>query len=180
MSTCFLIIDIQNDYFSGGGFPLARPESAADAARTILEHFRAAHLPVVHVMHLADSRRELILRPGTDGARIHIAVAPIPGEPVIEKTHPNAFRGTSLSDTLDRLEVTELVVAGMTTSMCVDATVRAAADAGYAVTVISDACAAPDVEFGGRHVPAVDVQAAYLASLAEEYAKVVTSDEYLG
>ena len=57
--------------------------------------------------------------------------------------------------------------------MCVDATVRAAVDLGFETTVAHDACATCDLEFGGQAVAAPAVHAAFLAALADGYARVV-------
>jgi len=76
---------------------------------------------------------------------------------------------------LERLKIDDLHVVGMMSSMCVDATVRAAADLGLKLTVIHDACAAPDLEFGGVAVPGAMVHAAFMAALADGYAEVVDS-----
>jgi nicotinamidase-related amidase len=67
----------------------------------------------------------------------------------------------------------------MMSSMCVDATVRAAADLGYAVSVAHDACAAPDLTFGDTTVPAAQVHAAFMAALGDGYATVATADEII-
>jgi nicotinamidase-related amidase len=64
----------------------------------------------------------------------------------------------------------------MMTSMCVDATVRAAVDLGFAVTVVGDACAAPDLEYAGVNVPGELVHAAFIAALADGYAAVIRAD----
>ena len=61
--------------------------------------------------------------------------------------------------------------------MCIDATARAAADLGFDVIVAADACAAPDLEFGGVAVRAAAVNAAFLAALADSYGDVVSTDE---
>lgn len=177
MATALLIVDIQNDYFPGGAFPLVGPEEAAAHAARALARFRDAGLPVVHVQHVWDAPDAEFFAPGTEGVEIHPLVAPRDGEPVVQKAHPNAFRDTGLRGILDDLEVDHLVVAGMMTSLCVDATVRAAADQGLTVTVLADACAAPDLEFGGRTVAAADVHAAFLAALADSYATVVATDD---
>ena len=63
----------------------------------------------------------------------------------------------------------------MMTHMCVDATVRAAFDLGYAVTVAADACATRELAYGGRTVAPADVQAAFLAALGAVYAEVVAT-----
>jgi nicotinamidase-related amidase len=65
----------------------------------------------------------------------------------------------------------------MMTSMCVDSTVRAAADAGYTVELVHDACAAPDLEFGGISVPGAAVHAAFIAALGDGFATLRASAE---
>jgi hypothetical protein len=89
---------------------------------------------------------------------------------LITKRAPNSFLGTDLEQTLRDLDVEEVVVAGMMTSMCVDATTRAGADLGFKMTLVPDACAAPGLEFGGRRVDAQDVHASFVAALGQFYA----------
>jgi nicotinamidase-related amidase len=176
MTRGLLIIDIQRDYFPGGAYPLVAPEAAAAAARRVLEAFRAAGEPVLHLRHVWDADDATFMRPGTEGVEIHPDVAPVGDEPVFEKAEPNGFLGTGLEATLRAQGIDSLVVAGMMSSMCVDATVRAAADAGFVVTVVHDACAAPDLEFGGLEVGGAAVHAAFMAALAGGYATVVGAD----
>jgi nicotinamidase-related amidase len=175
-----VIVDIQRDYFPGGAHPLEGPEAAAASAGRLLASFRAAGDPVFHVRHVWDEPEATFMRPGTDGIEIHESVAPVDGEAVISKEHPNSFRDTSLEAELHTAGVSELVVCGMMTSMCVDATVRAAVDLGFETTVAHDACATCDLEFGGATVPAASVHAAFLAALADGYAAVVAADDIAG
>ena len=151
-----LIIDIQRDYFPGGAYPLVEPEAAAEAARRVLGSFRDAGDPVIHMKHVWDAPDAEFMRPGTEGIEIHPTVEPADGELVLEKTSPNSFVDTALEEELKKLNPDELVVAGMMSSMCVDATVRAAADLGFSATVVHDACAAPDLQFNGVDVPGAD------------------------
>jgi nicotinamidase-related amidase len=180
MPRALLIIDIQRDYFRGGAYPLAGPEEAAEAARRVLDRFRTDGEPVLHLKHVWDAPDAPFMRPGTDGVEIHDAVAPVDGEPVIEKAEANGFLGTPLEERLRAAGVDELVVAGMMSSMCVDATVRAASDKGFDVTVVHDACAAPDLEFAGAPIPAAAVHGAFMAALGDGYATLATSDEIAG
>jgi nicotinamidase-related amidase len=76
--------------------------------------------------------------------------------------------------------VKRLVVAGMMTLMCVDATVRAAFDLGYVVTVAHDACAARALRFGELDIPAEAVHGAFLAALGMVYAEVAATAEIVG
>jgi nicotinamidase-related amidase len=179
MARGLLIIDIQRDYFPGGAYPLIGPDAAVAAARRLLDAFRATGDPVVHLQHVWDAPDATFMRPGTDGVEIHRLVAPVDGETVIEKAAPNGFVGTTLEEQLRNGGIDDLVVAGMMSSMCVDATVRAAVDLGFSATVVHDACAAPDLEFNGQAVPGATVHAAFMAALGDGYAKVVSGDELL-
>ncbi len=115
--------------------------------------------------------------PGTSGAEIHERVRPREGERVVEKNFPNSFRGTELDAALTAAGAKELVVAGMMTHMCVDATVRHAADLGYRVTLLGDACATRSQRYNGETVAARQVHAAFLAALNGFYAKVISARE---
>jgi nicotinamidase-related amidase len=172
-----LIIDIQRDYFPGGAYPLVGPEAAAEAARRALDAFRASGEPVVHLKHVWDAPDATFMRPGTDGVEIHPLVEPADGERVIEKAEPNGFLGTGLEATLRAAGIDTLVVAGMMSSMCVDATVRAAVDLGFGATVVHDACAAPDLSYAGTEIPGAAVHGAFMAALADGYATLVASQE---
>ncbi|MCP2369855.1 nicotinamidase-related amidase [Agromyces terreus] len=182
MTRTLVIIDIQNDYFAGGRHPLVGPDAAATAAARLLASHREAGQPVVHVQHVWDAPDAAFFAPGTHGVEIHPLVAPAGGEPVVVKAKPNAFLGTDLDERLRAAgaDADGVVIVGMMSSMCVDATVRAAADRGYSVTVAHDACAAPDLRFGEATVPASQVHAAFMAALGDSYAEVVSVDELLG
>ena len=88
-------------------------------------------------------------------------------------------RDTLLKQMLDEKGVKELVVIGAMSHMCIEATSRAAADFGYSVTVVHDACATMNLEFEGTLVPAAQVHAAAMAALAFGYASIKTTDAYL-
>jgi len=175
-----LIIDIQNDYFRGGAYPLVEPDAAALQASRLLARFREASEPVVHMQHVWDAPEAEFMRPGTDGVEIHESVRPLAGETVLTKAMPNSFLGTDLEAELRSHDTEGLVVAGMMTSMCVDATVRAAVDLGFDTTVAHDACATCDLDFGATSIPAASVHAAFLAALADGYAAVVATDDIAG
>ena len=172
-----IVIDIQNDYFAGGKMALEGADAAAAQAARALERFRREQLPVVHVRHLSVRPGSTFFIPGTAGAEIHESVRPRAGERVIEKNFPNSFRATELDRLLKDAGAKELVIAGMMTHMCVDASVRQAADLGYKVTLLGDACATRAQSFGGESVPARQVQAAFLAALNGFYAKVIQTHE---
>lgn len=177
MSTALLIIDIQNDYFPGGAMELVGSTEAGAQAGKLLAAFRGKGLPVIHVQHISTRPGASFFVPDTKGVEIHASVAPQAGETIIQKNFPNSFRDTPLLQHLRERDITRLVVAGMMTQMCIDTTVRAAADLGFACSLAHDACATRDLSFGGVTVPAASVQAAFLAALNGLFAKVQCADE---
>ena len=177
--TALLVIDIQNFYFEGGLLPLTGPVEAATQARRVLDAFRAKHLTVIHVQHVPPSVKIVDDVPANAQYHIRPVVAPVPGEKVITKRFANSFRGTDLLDYLRAKGIKKLVIAGMQTQMCVEAAARAAADLGFEVTVVHDACAARPLEFGGHTAAAIDVHTTALATIANGYGRVVSTDELL-
>src|SRR6185503_3629031 len=113
--TALLVIDIQNDYFPGGAMELEGADAAGAKAAAAIAKFRQEGKPVLHVRHLSVRPGSQFFLPGTEGAEIHAAVKPAGGESVIEKNFPNSFRNTDLKATLDKLQIKNLVVAGMMT-----------------------------------------------------------------
>ena len=179
MSKALVIVDIQNDYFENGAMELVGSLEASENAKNILTKFRNENLPIVHIQHLSLATGSTFFLPNTKGQEIHDNVKPFDGEKVIEKNYPNSFRDTELLDYLKSKNITELVIVGMMTQLCIDATTRAAKDFGFECTVIGDACATRDLEVNGKKVKAEDVQTAFLAGLSSFYAEVKTTDTYL-
>jgi len=172
MRTALLLIDIQNDYFPGGAMELSGSVEAGRRAAALLAAFRGRGLPVIHVQHLSTRPGATFFLPGTPGVEIHDGVAPLAGETVVRKHFPNSFRETVLLDQLRGGGIAGLVIAGMMTHMCVDTTVRAAFDLGFASQLAHDGCATRSLAFGGTTVAAADVQSAFMASLSGLFARV--------
>lgn len=174
-----VLIDIQNDYFPGGRWTLDGIDAAADNAAMLIDAARKAGDLIIHVRHEFPTADAPFFAPGSDGAKINPKVAPAGDEPVVLKNNVNAFRETNLKDILDRNGIDEVTLCGAMSNMCIDAAARAASDFGYKVTLIHDACATRDSEFGGVTVSAAQVHAAYMASLAFAYATTMKTDEFL-
>ena len=177
--TALILVDIQNDYFENGNWPVAKMAAASANAARLLDHARKSGQAVVHVHHEIPSDDAPFFRPGTDGARIHVSVAPQQDEMVILKHHPNSFRETGLLALLQDNKIRNVTICGAMSQMCIDATARAAADFGFDVTVLEDACGAKEVSFGDTQVDAAQVHATIMGALDGTYAKVMKTDIYL-
>jgi nicotinamidase-related amidase len=178
MKTALLIIDIQKDYFEGGKYPLVNPLEAAKKAYELLQCFREHDGHHVHIQHISLSPTATFFIKGDTGSDIHDAVAHFEGEPIVYKHYPNSFRETELLEMLKGWEIERVVITGMMTHMCVDATARAAADFGFQVLIAEDACATRDLVYGDTTIPADLVHKSFLAAL-KSYGKVMKSEEIM-
>ena len=173
-----VIIDIQSFYFEKGLLPLVGSVEASLRAKAVLETFRARGLPVIHIRH-ESKKAEEEGKANDPQYAIHPNVAPVAGEKVVTKNFSNSFRETDLLPYLREKQIHTLVMCGMQTHMCLEAAARAAADYGFEVTVVHDACATRTLKFGDREVPADMVHAATLATLDSTYARIVSADQLI-
>jgi len=177
--TALLIIDAQQEYFAPIGKMVLPdgPKAVTKIAKT-LEWARAKGVPVVHITHESRRPNATTFAPGSPALEIHPAVAPKPGETVIQKHLPGAFTGTPLEEHLRKLGIEQVIVSGFMTQMCCDTTTREAAHRGFRVLLLADATAAMDLKApDGSIIPHDQVHRTHLASLNGFLAQVTTSDD---
>ncbi len=143
MSKALLVIDVQNDYFPGGKFPLWNAEGTLAQIETAISQAKQAGIPVINVQHVF--RGPISAAPffaeGTDGVAIHPRiVAAAPQAVTIVKEFADSFRQTNLAATLQELGTTELLVCGMMTQNCVTHTAISEAAKPYKITVLPECC----------------------------------------
>ena len=172
MKTALLVIDIQNDYFPGGKMELEGALEAGKKAGALLQCFREHGGHHIHIQHESRKPGATFFVPGTEGIRIHDSVAHFEGEPIVHKQYPNSYRKTNLLEMLKAWQIERVVICGMMTHMCVDATTRAANDFGFDCLIAQDACATRTLTFGGEKIPADFVHRSFLAALNGTYGKV--------
>jgi nicotinamidase-related amidase len=178
MKIALLVIDIQKDYFPGGKYPLVEPLAAAKKAYMLLQCFREHDGHHIHIQHISLEPDAAFFIKGDNGSDIHDSAAHFVGEPIVYKHYPNSFRETNLLEMLKEWGIERIVITGMMTHMCVDATARAAADLGFKVIVAEDACATRDLKYDDTTIPAEHVHKAFLAAL-KSYGDVMKSDEVI-
>lgn len=179
MKKALVLIDIQKDYFPGGKMPLVQPEEASLNARRLLDKFRDLGWPVYFIQHISIQPGASFFLPGTEGIEFTEFVSPLPGEKIIQKHFPNSFRETALLDYLITDQPDQLVISGMMTHMCVDATTRAGFDLDFSCLVAGDACATRELKYGELVIPAEQVHGAFLSALNGTYAQVLQTEEIL-
>lgn len=172
-----VIIDVQNDYFPGGKSELVGANKALKNIKMVLNRFRTANLPVIHIQHINTRPGATFFIPDTDGVKIHSELTPIREENVVIKHFPNSFYQTNLRDILQAKGITDIVVCGSMTHMCIDTTVRAAKDYDIAVTLLYDACATKNLTFMGNTLEADKVHNSYMAGLNGMFAHVILTNQ---
>lgn len=142
MSQALIVIDLQNDYFPEGRFPLADTEAALIAVEQAIAQARQRQWPVILVQHVADAPPGLapFFEAGSEGVALHPRIrAAAPEAPVVVKHAADSFYQTDLADRLVAAGVTGLLLCGMMTHNCVTHTALSRAAEGYRVKVLSDA-----------------------------------------
>ncbi|AJQ96995.1 cysteine hydrolase family protein [Gynuella sunshinyii] len=138
--TALIIIDIQNDYFAQGKFPLADSDTVLTRIMQLANQAISASMPVILVQHIG-SPGGPFFNPDNEGTEIHPQLKQMLADaPVITKQHADAFWQTDLSSTLEELQIQNLVICGMMTQNCVTHTAISTAADKYQVAVVADCC----------------------------------------
>lgn len=143
MTQALLVIDLQNDYFPDGKFPLWNTEAVLNNIEQAISKASARQIPVIIIQHIASSERGIapFFNQGTTGAEVHPRIlAAAPDAPIVVKEFADSFVSTTLEETLSRLGVTELLVCGMMTQNCVTHTAISKSAEKYQVTILPDCC----------------------------------------
>ncbi|KUM02673.1 isochorismatase [Chromobacterium sp. F49] len=173
-----LLIDMQQavDHPSWG--PRNNPQAEQVCAK-LLAAWRERGLPIIHIRH-DSTEPDSTFRPDRPGHAFKTETLPLAGETVVAKQTNSAFIGTGLEAMLRERGWRELVVAGVSTSNSVEATVRMAGNLGFAVSLVEDGCFAFDkTDWQGRPRRAEEVHAMSLANLHGEYCRVCASADAL-
>ncbi|MFN0219081.1 MAG: cysteine hydrolase family protein [Hyphomicrobium sp.] len=169
--SALILIDCQNTYREGV-MQLEGVEPALEQCKSLLERFRAAGRPVIHIQHNAGVGTPYDVTAPV-GA-IADVVAPRDGEPVVVKAYPSSFEQTNLASILKEYGVEELTLAGFMTHVCVNSTARAAFNLGFKPTVVAAATATRSLPSPtGGVTPAKTLHDASLTALSDIFAVVV-------
>ena len=135
-----IVIDLQNDYFPDGNFPLWNSDAVLGQVEDTITRAHRLGVPVVLVQHVVEGESSFFQQ-GTTGVEIHPRIkAAAPNAPVVVKAFADSFHHTTLEATLQQLGVDELLVCGMMTQNCVTHTAISKAAEKYKVSILGDCC----------------------------------------
>ena len=167
-----IVIDIQNDYFPEGKYPLHQPEAVMEKNRTAMALAAQKQIPIIHVQHLLapEFGEGLFFYEGTSGAEIHKDImAAAPDAPVIEKRFADCFEQTNLEALLQELGIEEIVLTGMMTHNCVIHTALSPAAAKYSPKVIEECTTSIDPITHALAVNAMQVRGIEMPTLDKAF-----------
>ncbi|KAH8660970.1 isochorismatase hydrolase-like protein [Tricladium varicosporioides] len=165
-----VIIDAQNEY-AEGQLKTENVASTRKAISSLLEKYRAASSPLVHIVHQTPAGAP-VFTPDTDLAKEFSELTPKGSEKVIGKQFPGSFTGTDLDEYLKSTGRNKIVLTGYMAHVCVSTTARQAAEKGYDIVIAEGAV-------GDRDIPGVkaeDLVRTTLAELGDAFGTVVNAD----
>lgn len=199
-TTALVVIDMQRDFVESGGFgealgnDVSLVRRAIEPCAALLKSARDAGLLVIHTREghrddLSDclpTKRTRggktfigeqgpmgrILVRGQKGHDIIPELAPLPGEPVIDKPGKGAFYATDLHLILQSHRITSLIICGVTTEVCVQSTAREANDRGYELVIPGDCCASYFPEFHKAALEMIKAQGAIVGWVSDSTAVI--------
>ncbi|WP_265517096.1 cysteine hydrolase family protein [Nitratireductor luteus] len=177
-STALLVIDFQNEYFTGR-MPIPDGTEALANARRLIAMADETGMPVYHVQHVTPAGAPIFAEDG-ETVGFHPDIAPSAGHEVVRKSSVSVFPTTDIDKQLKAEGIKTLIITGLMTHACVSGAARDAVPLGYDVIVAHDACATRDITGpSGATVSHDALHQASLVTLADTFADVLGTDEIL-
>jgi len=175
-----VVIDVQNEYFEGGGLPIEYPpveQSLPNIARA-MDAAHAAGTPVVVVRHHAPKGAP-VFQADTHNGQLHPEIARRPHDHLITKAFPSVFTGTDFADWLARHEIDTLSVAGYMTQNCDASTVFEAMHRGLNVEFLSDATGSLPYSNAAGQVSAEEIHRVFSVVFHSNFAAVASTEAWI-
>jgi nicotinamidase-related amidase len=177
MKRALLVIDVQNEYFTGK-LPVSYPHGSLDKILQAMDSAHAHGVPVVVVRHAAKGDRG-VFKAGTEQWNLHKEVAVRPADLLVDKNLPSSFAGTGLEQWLRDNEIDTLTVSGYMTQMCCDSTARDGFHRGYGVEFLSDATGTLTIGNDTGKIADKDLHNAALVTQASMFSKVMDTADWI-
>jgi nicotinamidase-related amidase len=177
-TTALVVVDFQNEYFTGK-MPIPDGKKAMENARRLIRFADEAKIPVFAVQHIAPAGSALFAIDG-ETVKFHPDMTPRAQDTVLQKKTVSVFASTDLERRLKAANIETVVVAGLMTHACVAGAARDAVPAGFHVVVASDASATRSItRMDGTTVDEKTLHRAALAEIEDTFGDVLTTSQIL-
>jgi nicotinamidase-related amidase len=178
MKRALLVIDVQNEYFSGK-LPVTYPPESLENILKVMSASRVNGIPVIVIQHTSTSENAETFVKGTPGWELLLEVSNQPYTHLMEKTLPGSFTGTDLESWLRENEIDTVTISGYMTQMCCDTTARQAFHLGFKVEFLSDATGTLNVSNYAGSVTAPELHSAVLVTQAMRFSNVLSTADWI-
>ncbi len=179
MNRALLVIDVQNEYFSGM-LPITHPDAHFANILKAMDTAAAQDVPVVVIQHNFPQPDKPFFKRGSHEWELHPQISSRVHETVIEKTMPGSFTGTELEQWLRDRNIDTVAISGYMTHMCCDTTAREAVHRGFTVEFLSDATGTLPLDNSAGKVTAEELQRAVLCAQQMLLSEVISTDAWCG
>ena len=177
MKRALLVIDVQNEYFTGA-LPITHPQGHLENVLRVMDTASNHGVPVVVVQHTFARPDKPFFQRGTAEWQLHPEVSGRTRNLLVEKNLPGSFTGTALEQWLREQEIDTVAIAGYMTHMCCDTTARQAVHRGFNVEFLSDATGTLPLKNAAGEVTAEELQRAILCAQQMLLSEVVSTEAW--
>lgn len=176
MKKALLVIDVQNEYFTGK-LKVTYPSNSLDNILKVMDYSKENNMITVIVQHTGSDGNTFIRN--SNEWEIHPKILEKSYDYIIEKTKPSSFYKTNLEEILIKEDIDEVIISGYMTQMCCDTTARDAFHKGYNVKFLSDATGTIDVSNDVGTISSEDLHKATLIAQSLGFSKVISSQDFI-
>jgi len=178
MKRALLVIDVQNEYFTGK-LPVSYPENSFQNILKVIDFSNQKDIPVILIQHAKIDKDAVTFKKGTHEFEIHDEVLKRNYNKIIEKNLPGSFTGTELKSWIKENGIETVTICGYMTQMCCDTTARQAMQLGFNVEFLSDATGTLGISNYAGEISDEELHKAILVTQAMIFSKVLTTDEWI-
>ncbi|BCZ47138.1 isochorismatase [Clostridium gelidum] len=176
MKKALLVIDVQNEYFTGK-LKVTYPSNSLDNILKVMDYAKANNMVIILVQHTAVSGETFVK--DSKEWEMHSEILKKYYDYHIEKTKPSSFYNTNLEEILKKENIEGVVISGYMTQMCCDTTAREAFHKDYAVEFLSDATGTIDVSNKIGTISSKDLHNATLIAQSLRFSNVLSINEWM-
>ncbi|MHB1646143.1 MAG: cysteine hydrolase [Candidatus Acididesulfobacter diazotrophicus] len=178
MKRALLVIDVQNEYFTGK-LPVSHPSGSFNNILRIMDAAKQYNIPTAVIQNSAKSPESPVFRKGSYEWELHPEIAKRHRDILIEKNLPDSFTCTVLEKWLNDNNADTVTIIGYMTQNCCDTTARRAFHIGYGVEFLSDATGTLAITNAAGSVTAEDLHRAILVTQVR-FSLIIGTDEWIG
>lgn len=178
MKRVLLVIDVQNEYFTGK-LPVTYPSKSLSNILKAMETANKNEIEIVVVQHTAPQKDSQTFVKGSKGWELHAEIKEMKYNHLVEKNLPGSFTNTELEEWLKDRGADTITICGYMTQMCCDTTARQGLHLGFAVEFLSDATGTLDISNYAGTVTAKELHNAILVTQAMRFSTVLSTDEWV-